>query len=1182
MKYLLLLLLTASATVICAPVWQLGVEDGSSREFLPYSSLEFQTSRQLLNSPGYKDGCFTCRISGGGKQDASAIPPGLTGGTAGNRTPIRKLQLLWTEKEAGFREFEFRILYAADRNYRSHRITPNENMDLDSTDWAPCGVRIAAPGRRMAFQYVPYDVERYLEKNNGPLVVKIAFPVKAGENSIELSETSGNSYGRVFHFDYLKLTALDSDRRPVPYAEFGGHRNFAAPAVYRVGDRAKAGVAFHNLEPGRPVKARVDFIDYLGKTVLSRPLELHPDRDGFARTEVDVPENRSGHFRLRAFLEERKEKLAETRIAGIREIAPLNDREVEQSFIGLSGIDPSSLFEPENTEKFERYARLQKLLQFRHERIHSLPWQFVEPAEHQYHWETWDRMIELLKENDIHIQLTLLGTPRWLLDRHFPGKEYRHLYDSIFAPVPDMEKWREYCTLVARRYGDSVKEFEIWNEVSEQSIFWPEGNAEQFFELVKNASEAIKAVHPEAKIVAETLWPRQNDFIHEIFRLGIAGYVDIHADHYMNDLRIAQSREMLEKYVPGGILIDNETHTEAAGNPLGQVDDASRIRAAQMMVRNYFHHNAQGVRRIYNFLLFGATWRKWGLMGPDETPKFTFSVFKTLINRTAGAEFDSYCRLSGSLELFLYRYTSPERARTNGGEYLAILCSSGAESETLMLPSLAESCRRIDIMDNEMSLAAPGRIVTVDVGAEPVMLAGIDRAALAALSKLKISGGKGSLRPGEAIEVELSLPEEAAEGRFTLNCSDGREESVRLAGGERHTVRMPVGRELSHSVVTLKISGEIETGERKLPVTRFCEYVVEEKAPGSNLLAPFHVQNWMHWGKGNASYPEGRAVVSIDSAEGAGAITTRNPVDVIPGCRYLLDFSARGSGTLRVMLVGTDRAGKPRELTHNLLSEKLSAGFKTFRREWFCPDDIVKLGFHFYEFNTIGNFEILNSSFLRLHNDLPLNRQLCKVEASAGKPVFDGELTGFRKELYRDVIDRTMLSGPEELRASFAVAADPGTIYIGVKVHDPIHAGGNPDELYTGDSIQVDFDLGDGTVKSPTAQFGFALIDGKAITFRHSVIPAADIVSTYKLGPSPAGVSCKITRKGEETIYEAAIPVEAIHPQLILKPGMKLGFSLLVNQNSGSGRQGFLQWSSGIGRERDSTQFGELTLPDPL
>lgn len=1181
MKSLLFLLFTVSATAICAPVWQLGEEDGSSREFLPYSSLEFQTSRQLLDSPDYQNGCFTCRISGGGKQDTSAIPPGLTGGTAGNRTPIRKLRLLWTEREAGFREFEFRILYAADRDYRAHRITPNENMDLDSTDWAPYGVRIAAPGRRMAFQYVPYDVERYIEKN-GPMIVKIAFPVRAGENSIELSETSGNSYGRVFHFDYLKLTALDSDRRPAPYAEFGNHRNFAAPAIYRVGDGAKAGVAFHNLEPERPVKARVDFIDYLGETVATRPLELHPDQDGFARAEVDVPENRSGHFRLRAFLEEQKEKLAETRMAGIREIVPLNDREVEQSFIGLCGIDPSSLFGPENTEKFERYARLQKLLQFRHERIHSLPWQFVEPAEHQYHWETWDRMIELLNGNDIHIQMTLLGTPRWLLDRHFPGKKYRHLYDSIFAPVPDMEKWREYCTIVARRYGDSVKEFEIWNEVSEQSIFWPGGNAKQFFELVKNASEAIKAVHPEAKIVAETLWPRQNDFIHEIFRLGIARYVDIHADHYMNDLRIAKSREMLEKYVPGGILIDNETHTETVSNPLGQVDDASRIRAAQMMIRNYFYLNSQGVKRIYNFLLFSNTWRKWGMMGPDGTPKFTFSTFKTLINRTAGADFDSYSRLSGDLELFLYRYTSPERVRANGGESLVILCNGGAKPETLRLPTLTESCRRIDIMDNETNLAAPGHIVTVEVGAEPVMLTGIDRAALTALSNLKISGGSSSLRPGEAIELELSLPEEATEGRFTLTRSDGREESVRLASGERRTVRMPVGEELSNSIVTLTISGELETGERKLPVTRFCEYVVEEKAPGSNLLAPFNTQNWVHWGKGNATFPEGRAAVNIDSAEGAGAITSRSPVEVIPGCRYLLDFTARGSGTLRVMLVGTDRAGKSRELTHNLLSEKLSPNFNTFRKEWICPDDIVKLGFHFYEFNTIGTFEILNSSFLRLHNDLPLNRQLYKVEASAGKPAFDGKLTGFRKELFRDVVDRSMLTGSEELQASFAVAADPRTIYVGVKVHDPIHVGGKPDELYVGDSIQVDFDPGDGTGKVPTAQFGFALIDGKVITFRHSIIPTTDIVSTYKLGPSPAGVSCKITREGEETIYEVAIPIEAIHPQLILKPGMKLGFSLLVNQNSGNGRQGFLQWSSGIGRERDSTQFGELTLPDPL
>ena len=126
MKSLLFLLFTVSATAICAPVWQLGKEDGSSREFLPYSSLEFQTSRQLLDSPDYQNGCFTCRISGGGKQDTSAIPPGLTGGTAGNRTPIRKLRLLWTEREAGFREFEFRILYAADRDYRAHWITQNE------------------------------------------------------------------------------------------------------------------------------------------------------------------------------------------------------------------------------------------------------------------------------------------------------------------------------------------------------------------------------------------------------------------------------------------------------------------------------------------------------------------------------------------------------------------------------------------------------------------------------------------------------------------------------------------------------------------------------------------------------------------------------------------------------------------------------------------------------------------------------------------------------------------------------------------------------------------------------------------------------------------------------------------------------------------------------------------------
>lgn len=42
--------------------------------------------------------------------------------------------------------------------------------------------------------------------------------------------------------------------------------------------------------------------------------------------------------------------------------------------------------------------------------------------------------------------------------------------------------------------------------------------------------------------------------------------------------------------------------------------------------------------------------------------------------------------------------------------------------------------------------------------------------------------------------------------------------------------------------------------------------------------------------------------------------------------------------------------------------------------------------------------------------------------------------------------------------------------------------------------------------------------------------------------------------------------------------GLKLKFSLLLNDNDGSGRRGWLEYNSGIGASKDSNLFGDLFL----
>jgi len=224
-------------------------------------------------------------------------------------------------------------------------------------------------------------------------------------------------------------------------------------------------------------------------------------------------------------------------------------------------------------------------------------------------------------------------------------------------------------------------------------------------------------------------------------------------------------------------------------------------------------------------------------------------------------------------------------------------------------------------------------------------------------------------------------------------------------------------------------------------------------------------------------------------------------------------------------------------------------------------------------------------NFIRLREGVPVNRQLYKITAAAVTPLLDEKLTGFPAGSFQEIPDRSNLpENPENpLTASYAVAADTRHLYLAVRVHDKVLQGGkNAESLWRGDSVQVDFDLSDGSRSVRTVQFGFGLIDGTPTAFRFRTLPAEDIVPAYRVGKAPAGVRIQIRREGTETLYEAAIPVEAIHPQFSLRPGMRLGFSILVNQNDGTGRLGFLQWSSGIGSTQNSLEFGELILPENL
>ncbi|MDG0807992.1 sugar-binding protein [Cohnella rhizosphaerae] len=172
-------------------------------------------------------------------------------------------------------------------------------------------------------------------------------------------------------------------------------------------------------------------------------------------------------------------------------------------------------------------------------------------------------------------------------------------------------------------------------------------------------------------------------------------------------------------------------------------------------------------------------------------------------------------------------------------------------------------------------------------------------------------------------------------------------------------------------------------------------------------------------------------------------------------------------------------------------------------------------------------------------------------------------------------------SGAADLSADAGVAWDDEKLYFDIIVRDDVHKqsyGGG--DIWQGDSIQLGIDLnrGAGAASKQVSELGFALRDdGSVVKWRWK---APDGLQTGALG---ADVEATVTRDAEAgaTRYAIAMPLDQLHGAgFDFDPQAALGFTLLLNENDGSGREGYMEYNQGIGASKDFTLFGDLYLLD--
>lgn len=72
-------------------------------------------------------------------------------------------------------------------------------------------------------------------------------------------------------------------------------------------------------------------------------------------------------------------------------------------------------------------------------------------------------------------------------------------------------------------------------------------------------------------------------------------------------------------------------------------------------------------------------------------------------------------------------------------------------------------------------------------------------------------------------------------------------------------------------------------------------------------------------------------------------------------------------------------------------------------------------------------------------------------------------------------------------------------------------------------------------------------------------------------------LALNVNQDGGKTVYTARFPLKELGVKEI-SPGSAFGFSILVNDNDGTGRKGYLHWANGIGDAKDPAEFGGVIL----
>ncbi|NQX60539.1 DUF7594 domain-containing protein [Paenibacillus qinlingensis] len=740
-------------------------------------------------------------------------------------------------------------------------------------------------------------------------------------------------------------------------------------------------------------------------------------------------------------------------------------------------------------------------------------WGTVEsvPGQYQFNQDYRDKMIRLGQN-----QVQMIGA----LGLNNP------LYDQNSTPYTDEGRtaFANYALKTIEEYGSQTPWVEVWNEYN-LAGYGDRGNGpadskpEYYYLMLKKTYETIKPVYPNVTIVGPAAANVPLDWFEEFFKLGGLQYLDAISIHPYTqpsppEVMVQQLeglKTLIRKYNNGQLIPIYSTEFGWSTQEGGNTEKQE----ADYLVRGYVLQLASGIEKIYMYDLMND-----GIETANN--EHNFGMIRNLKDPlgayTPKPAYAAYAAMTR--QLTGWQFDSKDSTGSNLYSYLFKQDQSKtrvvwATRDTLAAIAADGPLQVTDMMGNTETFVPYQGYVYVTITDEPLYIKG-NVSGISEAPDFQITGEDGIL--GDPVSMMLHVQYGGSSAISATFSMEGISASVQASPGQN--VSVPLTIPGSNQIGDRKVTGYLEAGGVKFgKIKGHVQTVYASQAAFYPYVDPESGQKSLRFELTNRSITHAAEFNRIDWQFGGQSGIAELNLSLAPGT----------SQTYSIQLSeGTQ------------LGVSYAANVK-----------VTMAGREPYKYQGKLDFNVIPAAVSIVDG---------VIDAPAASPTAD---------LANGVVQMTGYTGVNDLSGKVWLNYDQDNLYISAQVTDNVFAYPASDQnIWQNDNIQ--FAIAPGLPGSSTQWFEYGISQtGSGPQIYRWIAP-----NGFLTGDRTGSGELTITRDeiGKRTVYELALPWSEISP--VKEPGSNgMSLSLLVNDNDGSGRKGYIEWGSGIGSSKDPSKF---------